>query len=310
LPTAPFHTPVLLHEALSFLAPGPEQIIVDCTLGGGGHSAAILERLGSRGRCIGLDADDEALAAASERLKNFGPRFTAVRENFANLRSVLSELGIMTIDGILFDLGVSSHQLDDGSRGFTFRTDDALDMRMDRRQPLTAALVVNTYGQAELESILRNYGEERMARKIAGRIASRRQKQPFRSTAELAAIVKEAVGARFAVKSLARVFQAIRIEVNAELDRLRQGLERGVEALKPGGRLVVISYHSLEDRIVKECMQEMSRTVIRSGIKLVPDKEVQPRLKILAKRPVEPSPSEVSTNPRSRSAKLRAAEKV
>ncbi len=305
-----FHTPVLLHEALSFLDPLPGKTIVDATLGGGGHAQAILERLGDNGLCIGIDADSNALASATHRLTRFGGRFIPVHDNFGNLVSVLSQYSVDLIDGILFDLGVSSHQLDDPSRGFTFRANDTLDMRMDQRQELHAAQVVNTYALKELEEILRTFGEEKHARRIALRIIERRQRNAIETTGELASTVESVVGTRFAVKSLARVFQALRIEVNGELDRLRQSLQQALDVVRTRGRIVVISYHSLEDRIAKDCFRDAARSVVPSGVKPIPDTFIKPRVKILTKKPVEASVAEIRVNPRARSAKLRAAEKL
>lgn len=284
--------------------------MVDATLGGGGHAQAILERIGDNGRCFGIDADTDALTAASERLKQFGSRFVPIHDNFGNLRAVLSQLSTDAVDGVLFDLGVSSHQLDEPSRGFTFRANDILDMRMDRRQDLHAAQVVNTYGLKELEEVFRMYGEEKHARRIASRIVERRQRSAIETTGDLTSIVESVVGVRFAVKSLARVFQALRIEVNGELDRLRQGLHQALDAVRNGGRIVVISYHSLEDRIVKDCFRDAARSVVPSGLKPVPDTIIQPRVRILTKKPVEASAAEIRMNPRARSAKLRAVEKI
>jgi len=288
----------------------PGKTIVDATLGGGGHAQAILERMGDSGLCLGIDADSDALASASKRLNQFGSRFVPVHDNFGNLRSVLSQRSVDALDGILFDLGMSSHQLDDPSRGFTFRANDILDMRMDRRQDLDAAQVVNTYGLKELEEIFRTFGEEKHARRIASRIVERRQRSAVKSTGEIASVVESVVGTRFAVKSLARVFQALRIEVNRELDRLQEGLRQALDVIRIGGRIVVISYHSLEDRIVKDCFRDAARSVVPSGLKPVPDRLVKPRARILTKKPVEPSAAEIRMNPRARSAKLRAAEKL
>lgn len=307
---APFHTPVLLHETLSYLAPLPGKTIVDATLGGGGHAQAILEKIGENGRCFGIDADTDALTAAGERLQQFGERFVPVHDNFGNLRSVLSQHSTDVVDGVLFDLGVSSHQLDDPSRGFTFRTDAILDMRMDRRTGLHAGQIVNTYDVKQLEEIFRTYGEEKHARRIASRIVEQRQRGAVETTGDLASIVEAVVGVRFAVKSLARVFQALRIEVNGELDQLRQGLQQALDIVRIGGRIVVISYHSLEDRIVKDCFRDAARSVVPSGLKPVPDTVIEPTVKILTKKPVEASAAEIQRNPRARSAKLRAVEKV
>lgn len=307
---APFHTPVLLHEALSYLAPVPGKTIVDATLGGGGHAEAILERIGENGRCFGIDADADALTAACTRLQQFGNRFIPVHDNFGNLRTVLSQHSVSVVDGVLFDLGVSSHQLDDPSRGFSFRVDDILDMRMDRRKDLHAGQIVNTYGLKELEQIFRNYGEEKHAGRIASRLVEQRHRNAIETTGDLASIVEAVVGVRFAVKSLARVFQALRIEVNGELDQLRQGLEQAVRVVQSGGRIVVISYHSLEDRIVKDCFRDAARSVVPSGLKPVPDTIIEPTVKILTKKPVEASAEEIQRNTRARSAKLRAVEKI
>lgn len=307
---APYHTPVLLHETLSYLAPLPGKTIVDATLGGGGHAEAILERIGGNGRCFGFDADADALTAARERLKQFGGRFVPVHDNFGNLQTVLSQHSTDAVDGVLFDLGVSSHQLDDPSRGFTFRTDAMLDMRMDRRKDLHAGQVVNTYSLNELEEIFRSYGEEKHARRIASRIVEQRHRTAVETTGDLASIVESVVGVRFAIKSLARVFQALRIEVNRELDQLHQGLQQALRVVRSGGRIVVISYHSLEDRIVKDCFRDAARSILPSGLKPVPDTVIEPAVRILTKKPVEASASEIQRNPRARSAKLRAVEKV
>jgi 16S rRNA (cytosine1402-N4)-methyltransferase len=288
----------------------PGKTIVDATLGGGGHAQAILERLGETGCCFGFDADTDALTFAADRLKEFGGRLVPIHDNFGNLRSVLSQHSVDAIDGILFDLGVSSHQLDDPSRGFTFRASDTLDMRMDRRQELHAGQVINTYAVKELEEIFRNYGEEKLARRIATRIVERRKRTAVETTGDLASIVESVTGARFAVKSLARVFQALRIEVNVELDRLQQGLEQALDVVRTGGRIVVISYHSLEDRIVKDCFRDAARSLLRSGLKPVPDTQIKPRVNILTKKPLEATATEIRMNPRARSAKLRAVEKL
>jgi 16S rRNA (cytosine1402-N4)-methyltransferase len=286
----------------------PGETIIDATLGGGGHAQAILEKLGDTGCCLCFDADADALTFASDRLKKFGHRFVPIHDNFGNLRSVLSQRSVDMVDGILFDLGVSSHQLDDASRGFTFRASDTLDMRMDRRQEIHAGQVVNTYAVKELEEVFRKYGEEKFARRIATRIVERRRRAAIETTGDLASLVESVTGTRFSVKSLARIFQALRIEVNGELDRLQQGLEQALGVVRTGGRIVVISYHSLEDRIVKDCFREAARTVLRSGLKPVPDTQIKPRVSILTKKPMEAGATEIRMNPRARSAKLRAVE--
>ena len=310
LPTAPFHTSVLLNEVLSFLVTAPGGTYVDATLGGGGHAEALLQRLTPSGRLIGLDADPDALSFAGERLKRFGDRSTLVQGNFGKLESILSRFGLATVAGVLFDLGVSSFQLDEGSKGFSFRTDERLDMRMDRSQERDAVTILGETNAEDLTRIFREYGEERYARRIAKKIVERRQQAPVRTSGELSALVAEAVGSRFLTKSLARIFQAIRIEVNNELKHLESGLRQAIDVVAPGGRIVVISYHSLEDRIVKQEFKAASATSIRSGTALLPDRPVEARLKILTKKPVEALHKEQSENPRSRSAKLRAAERV
>lgn len=308
--TAPFHTPVLLSEVLSLLITAPDGLYVDATLGGGGHAEALLERLPSSGRLIGLDADRDALSFAGERLKEFGDRCILVETNFATLKSALSGLQVSGVAGILFDLGVSSFQLDEGARGFSFREDARLDMRMNHSNPRDAAAVLRELSTEQLAHILFNYGEEKHARRIAKRIVERRSVQPIVTTGELAGLVEDVVGSRFLTKSLARIFQAIRIEVNDELKNLESGLQQAIDIVRPGGRIVVISYHSLEDRIVKQRFKAASAKSVRSGTALLPDRPVEPKLKILTKKPLEASRKEQGENPRARSAKLRAAERV
>lgn len=305
-----FHTPVLPHEVLSYLLTAPRGIYVDATLGGGGHAHSVLQRLDPHGRLIGIDADPDALTAARELLVEYQDRLVSVHDRFGNLKTILSQLQISSVQGVLFDLGVSSYQLNEPSKGFTFRVDERLDMRMDRSQPGDAVLVLNTATADELERIFREYGEERYARQIARRIVERRRITKIETSGELSELVEAAVGKRFLTKSLARVFQAIRITVNDELHQLEAGLRDSLDVLAPSGRLVVISYHSLEDRIVKQFLKAASATSKPSGTKLIPDIPVQPRLRILTKKPVEPTREEQSANPRSRSARLRAAEKL
>lgn len=310
MPTAPFHTAVLLHEVLSYLITAPDGIYVDATLGGGGHAEGVLQRLGPSGQLIGLDADQDALHVAGERLKRFGDRSILVQENFGKLESALSRIGLHAVNGILFDLGVSSFQLDEGSKGFSFRSDARLDMRMDRRLERDAVSVVGNLPADDLARIFREYGEERHARRIAKRIDEHRKQEPIVTTAQLSAIVGEVVGPRFLTKSLARIYQAIRIEVNDELGNLDRGLNQAIDLVRPGGRIVVLSYHSLEDRIVKQKFKAASATSVRSGTVLLPDRPIDARLKLLTKKPVEASSREQSENVRARSAKLRAAERI
>lgn len=305
-----YHTPVLVDAVLSMLITRRNGVYLDATLGGGGHAEAILSHLSPSGHVIGFDADDDAIRFAAQRLHAFDQRVTMVRTNFRNLQSTCAELGFDQVDGALFDLGVSSFQLDEPSKGFSFRTNDRLDMRMDRSQGIDAEEIVNHYPEEDLAAIFWKYGEERAARRIARAIVRRREQQFFTTTGELATVVQEHVGERFLNKSLARIFQALRIEVNHELESLKEGLRQAIDVLHPGRRIVVISYHSLEDRIVKETFKRAAATFLPSGNKLVPDTILEPVLKIITKKPLEASLKEVRANPRARSAKLRAAEKI
>ncbi len=305
-----YHVPVLLREVLHWLLTEPGGIYVDGTVGGGGHAEAILQRLNAEGRLIGLDVDPEALEFAGKRLEPFGPRVLLRRANFRDLGQVLQELGIDAVDGILLDLGVSSHQIGTGYRGFSFMQKGPLDMRMNPDQKLGAYQVVNQYSEAQLLRIFREYGEERRAAAVARAIIRARERGPIDSTVRLAEIVAGAVPQGHRNKTLARIFQAVRIEVNAELTNLKLGLEAALEHLRPGGRMVVISYHSLEDRMVKQFFR-------RSEKRCVCPPELpqcicgEPgNLRILTRRPVRPEAEEIQENPRARSARLRAAEKI
>lgn len=288
------HVPVLLAEVLEYLQPRSGGIYVDGNLGLGGHAAAVLEKSGPAGRLIGLDWDDRALARARENLAKFGERAICVRSNFAEMSAVLAGLGIAGVDGILLDLGLSSLQLDGGERGFSFRGSEPLDMRMDDRRPETAADLLNKLSREELADLFYYYGEERQARPIAALVVADRLKHPFATTDQLADTVTRAVPRRFHPRKIhvaTRVFQALRIAVNGELDNLARILAEGVELLKPGGRFCVISFHSLEDRLVKRAFAE------------------DRRLRIITRRPVRPEEEECQRNPRARSAKLRVAER-
>lgn len=296
-----FHEPVLCEEAVRLLVTDPSGIYVDGTLGGGGHAGRICERLTASGRLIALDADADAVRSASARLAVWGDRVTVVHANFVFLREVLLGEGIVRLDGVLLDLGVSSFQLDAPGKGFTFRTDAPLDMRFDRQAGRTAADVVNTCPEAELAGILSRYGEERRSRMIARSIVRRR---PFYTTGALRDAVASVVDGPQRTKSLARVFQALRIEVNRELDHLERVLDEARALLVDGGRLVVISYHSLEDRMVKRFLRETEDVP-----PLLPVSPVMP-FRPITRGAVVPSAAEVRRNPRSRSAKLRAAERV
>ncbi len=305
-----YHTPVLLTETLQFLNLQPAGVYVDGTVGGGGHAGEILKLLSEGGSLIGIDADEEAISFAKNRLRKFGDRVTLVQDNFRNLGSILKNLDVNMIDGLFLDLGVSSFQLDSPTRGFSFRSDKHLDMRMDRRQKLDAWTVVNCYSEKTLADILWEYGEERKSRSLAKRISIARKRQTINTTGELADLVRSVVGPRFLTKSLARVFQAIRIKVNQELQTLEEGLGIGLQMLRQGSRIVVLSYHSLEDRIVKNFFREEAARTIPSGSKLLPDRPKVARLKILTAKPIVPSAEEIRRNPNARSAKLRAAEKI
>ncbi len=307
---ASYHTPVLREEVLTWLITSTDGVYVDATLGGGGHAESILQRLDPTGMLIGFDADPDAIRFAEARLSSFGERATLIHDNFRNLSAALAQRGVDRISGILFDLGVSSYQLDEPSKGFSFRGDDRLDMRMDPSQALDARNLLNQYDEAELAGIFWKYGEERASRSIARAIARQRTGRPLETTGELVALVKSVVGERFLIKTLARVFQALRIEVNKELETLTDALPHAILLLQPGAHMVVISYHSLEDRIVKETFKREAASIRPSGNKLIPDTILEPNLRILTKKPVEATDEESRVNPRSRSAKLRAAEKI
>lgn len=306
------HTSVLLEEVLDNLAIRPEGIYVDGTLGGGGHSYHILERLTAGGRLIGIDQDTDAIAAASERLSEFGGAVTIVHDNYEHIGEVLRDLGIGKVDGILLDLGVSSYQLDNPERGFTYRTDAPLDMRMDRSSSLSAKEIVNTYPEEELTRILREYGEERCAARIASNIVKARSKKPLETTGELSAIVRASIPARMREKGGnpdKRTFQAIRIACNRELDVLRDSLDEMIDLLTPGGRLCVITFHSLEDRIVKNAFKrnENPCTCPPEFPVCVCGKKSKGR--VITRKAIAPTARELEVNRRSASAKLRVFEK-
>ena len=307
------HKSVLLHETIDSLLVKPDGIYVDGTLGGGGHAEELLSRLGPEGRLIGIDQDEDAVAAAGERLAPYANRVTIVRSNYRELEQVLDRLGIGRVNGIYLDLGVSSFQFDDAGRGFSYREDAPLDMRMDRRQALTAADLVRDCSEEELARILWEYGEEKFSRQIARQIVKRRGEQPIETTAQLAEIVKEAVPLKFRAVGghpARQTFQALRIEVNRELEVLEQSLDGMIGRLVPGGRLAVITFHSLEDRIVKQKFKENENPCI-----CPPDFPVcvcgrKSRGKVITRRPVTPTAEEIQDNNRCRSAKLRVFEAV
>ena len=306
------HVSVLLEECIQGLNIKPDGIYVDGTLGGAGHSSHIAARL-TTGRLIGIDRDEVALAAAAERLAPYQDRVTLVHSNFCEIASVLAELGIEGVDGILLDLGVSSPQLDDGARGFSYMTDAPLDMRMDHSDALTAAAVVNTWPYEELKRILYEYGAERYAPQIASAICKRREQAPIGTTLELVDIIRSAMppaALREKQHPAKRSFQAIRIAVNDELGAVSQVMRDAIPCLNPGGRLVVITFHSLEDRIVKNAMAEAAR-----GCTCPPSFPVcvcgkKPKVRLITRKPLVSGEEELARNPRARSAKLRICEKL
>ena len=306
------HKPVLLSECLTALDVRPDGIYVDGTLGRAGHSLEIVRRLGPQGRLIALDRDETALTAARQRLSDYMDRVTLVHESFSHLGEVLDTLGVSGADGMLFDLGVSSPQLDEAERGFSYKLDAPLDMRMDRSAPLTAREVVNDWPQEELRRILFEYGEERYAPAIARAIVRAREQKPIETTLELAELIRGAMPGRALHEKqhpAKRSFQAIRIAVNDELGELAPMLDAAETHLKPGGRLAVITFHSLEDRIVKQKLKEFA-----TGCICPPEFPVcvcgrKPRMELLSRKPVTAEDAEVRDNPRARSAKLRVAVK-
>ena len=307
------HEPVLLKECIEGLAIDPDGIYVDGTLGGAGHSEEICRRLSERGTLIGIDRDQDAINAAETRLAGFSCRRILVKSNNTEIASILAEYGIDKIDGALLDLGVSSHQLDVAERGFSYMKDAPLDMRMDREEPVTAGELVNDLPEEELARIIKEYGEERYARRIASGIVRFRKKQDIETTGQLAEIIKNAMPAaarRENQHPAKRTFQALRIEVNGELSGLRTTLEDLIAALKPGGRLAVISFHSLEDRIVKETIaRHENPCTCPPNIPVCVCGKVPDMIRI-NRKPITASPEEEERNPRSRSAKLRIGEKI
>ena len=310
---AAYHAPIMVAEVLALLAPERGGVFVDGTLGGGGHAEAILRALPIDGRLYGIDRDADAIQAASERLKPFGERFTAIRGNFFDMKALLSEQGVAGADGILLDLGVSSHQLDEAERGFSYKLDAPLDMRMDQNATRTAAALVNGADEAELCRIFRDYGEERFAGRIAHALCLRRQEQPFTRTVELADAIKAAIPAKFRNEPqhpARRCFQALRIAVNGELDGLAQAITDAHDLLKPGGRMAVLSFHSLEDRIVKTAFRSFEQPCTCPKELPVCVCGKLPTARILTRKPIEAGEAEQAENSRSSCAKLRAIEKV
>ena len=308
-----FHTPVMLEKVLQSLRCKPGGIYVDGTLGGSGHARAILENTAPDGLLIGIDRDDDALLESEKRLQPFGQRKILIKGNFADIGEILTNLNIRKVDGILLDLGVSSHQLDTADRGFSFSLDAPLDMRMDQSSRYRAYDLVNLSPEKELRKVIRDYGEEPMAGRIARAILAKRASAPIRTTIELADVVCRAVrrqGVRKKVHPATRTFQAIRIAVNQELSNLSTAMDAGIDQLGQGGRFSIISFHSLEDRIVKETFRSWEgRCQCPPGLPVCQCQR-EAKLRVLTRKPLRPEAGESETNPRARSARLRTAEKI
>lgn len=306
------HKSVLLEETVDGLAIKPDGIYVDGTLGGGGHAFEVCSRLNEQGRFIGIDQDAAAIEAASERLRDFGEKVTIIRSNYCEMKSRLHEIGVDKVDGIVIDLGVSSYQLDTAERGFSYRVDAPLDMRMDQRQQLTAQEIVNTYSEADLFRVIRDYGEDKFAKNIAKHIVIERQKAPIETTGQLNEIIRHAIPMKFqktAGHPSKRTFQAIRIELNRELDVLRESLDDMIEMLNPGGRICIITFHSLEDRIVKSAFRKNENPcTCPSHFPVCVCGNVS-KGKVITRKPILPSEEELEYNSRSKSAKLRIFER-
>lgn len=306
------HKSVLLEETIEGLNIKPEGIYVDGTLGGGGHALEVVKRLGDKGRFFGIDQDEAAIEAASERLSGYREKITLIHDNYENAVLRLREKGISGVDGIVLDLGVSSYQLDTIERGFSYKYDTALDMRMDRRQPLSAKEIVNDYSQKELARIIRDYGEDKFANNIAKHIVAEREKEEIKTTFQLNEIIKGAIPARMRETGghpSKRTFQAIRIECNRELEVLKNSLEEMITFLNPGGRICIITFHSLEDRIVKSAFKKQENPCICPPEFPVCMCGRKPLGKVITRKPVTPTDEEQERNSRSKSAKLRIFER-
>ena len=306
------HVSVLLQETVDGLNVKPDGIYVDGTLGGGGHSNEVCTRLGAKGSIIGIDQDEAAIEAASIRLKDFGEKVTIVRSNYCDMKSRLHELGIDKVDGIMLDLGVSSYQLDTADRGFSYREDAPLDMRMDQRSEMTARDIVNDYSEMDLYRVIRDYGEDKFAKNIARHIVRERAKRPIETTGELTDVIRHAIPMKFQKKTghpAKRTFQAIRIELNRELDVLRDSLDDMIDMLNPGGRLCIITFHSLEDRIVKSAFKKNENPcTCPSDFPVCVCGKVS-KGRVITRKPILPSEEEMEVNSRSKSAKLRIFER-
>ncbi|NLK77862.1 MAG: 16S rRNA (cytosine(1402)-N(4))-methyltransferase RsmH [Clostridiales bacterium] len=308
------HKSVLLKETIENLNIKPDGIYVDGTLGGGGHAYEVCKRLSSKGRFIGIDQDEDAIKAATRRLLEFEDKVQIIRSNYCDMREALADIGVYKVDGIVLDLGVSSYQLDDPERGFTYRVEDApLDMRMDRRQEFTAKELINTYSEMELYRIIRDFGEDKFAKNIAKHIVAARAKKPIETTGELTEIIKAAIPAKIRMNAghpAKRTFQAIRIELNKELEVLQNSLEDMIDLLNPGGRICIITFHSLEDRIVKSIYKKSENPCTCPSdfpICVCGKKSLG---KVITRKPIIPTEEELVYNSRSKSAKLRVFEKA
>ena len=306
----PIHIPVLLDEVIEGLQPQPGGYFLDCTVGLGGHATAILERISPLGRLLGIDADPEAIKISQDKLRDYSEAVTLVNDNFVNLQAICERYRFHPVDGILFDLGISSLQLDTAERGFSFHLDAPLNMRFDSGQGLTASDIVNSFPEQELAKLIEKYGEERHSRRIARYIV---QNRPIATTVELARLIEQVSGAparRGKIHPATRTFMALRIAVNSELQNLELALEQTINLLRPGGRLTVISYHSLEDRIVKQFMRYAASSCVCPPGTVICRCGHVPALKLISRKVIKPTSLEMESNPRSRSAKLRIAERL
>lgn len=304
------HQPVLLKEVLDSLLTERSKVIVDATVGSGGHAEAIAQRIKGEARLICIDRDEDALKIAKERLSSFGDKIIFAHLRFSQIEVLLSSLNIKAVSGFLFDLGLCSLHLEDAQKGFSFQLDGPLDMRMDRSQSKGASQVINNYSLSELARIMEKFSQERFSKKIARAIVNRRKKSSISTTFQLRSLVESVVNPRYRIKSLARVFQAIRMEVNDELSELRQGLDQAVRFLIPGGRLCLISYHSLEHRLIKNKIRQESKGCICPPNLPVCGCGAKANLRMITSKPIIPSPEEEERNPQARSAKLWVAEKL
>ena len=304
------HTPVMAEEVTEFLTVNPDGVYIDGTIGGGGHAEVILDRLTDKALYIGIDKDATAIDYCKERFKDSTAKVELFQGNFSMMYEIAERMSVKGVDGVLLDLGVSSTQIDLPERGFSFSSDGPLDMRMDQHSGINAADLIKSLTERELADLIYEYGEERHSRKIASAIVNFQKKSPISTTSDLSSIVKRVIMGNMKTKSLARVFQALRIAVNDELSSLEEGLTAAIKLLKKGGRIVVLSYHSLEDRIVKNRLRDLSKSHIEDPESPTGYRDQVKELKLLTKKVIKPTESEIERNPRSRSARLRAAEKL